>query len=122
MANTSQEEFDRFEDPISRFFATHTMDELYQGAIKRRIMLYPVYTAREIQEDPQLKARKFWTTLCHKGLGEMVSVPGSPFVISDERPGIVRAPLIGEHDDDMYIGELGFSRDELVMLRKAGVI
>lgn len=122
MANTSQEEFDRSEGPISRFFATHTMDELYQGAIERKIMLYPVYTAQEIQEDPQLMARRFWTTIGHRGLDEMVSVPGSPFVISEERPGMVRAPLIGEHDEDIYRGELGFSQDELAMLRKAGVI
>ena len=33
-----------------------------------------------------------------------------------------RAPLIGEHNEEIYIEELGFSREKLVMLKSKNVI
>jgi benzylsuccinate CoA-transferase BbsE subunit len=122
MAKASQEDFDRFEGPISRFFAVHTMHELYQGAIERKMMLYPVYTVKEITEDVQLMSRGFWATVSHERWGEISPFPGSPFVISGQRPGISPAPFIGEHNDDIYAGELGYSQDRLCKLRERGII
>ena len=33
-----------------------------------------------------------------------------------------RAPLIGEHNDEIYRKELRFSKDKLVLLKQTGVI
>jgi crotonobetainyl-CoA:carnitine CoA-transferase CaiB-like acyl-CoA transferase len=122
LSTASQEQFDLVEGSIGRFFNSHTMDELYQGAIERGIMLYPVYGAKEIREDPQLKARGFWSHVDHPKLGEVTFFPGSPFVFSGERQDIRRAPLIGEHNEDIYRGELGISGEEFVTLEEAGII
>ena len=122
LSTASQEQFDRVEGSIGRFFKSHTMDELYQGAIERGIMLYPVYGAKEIREDPQLKARGFWSHVDHPKLGEVTFFPGSPFIFSGERQDIHRAPLIGEHNEDIYRGVLGISKEEFVTLKEAGVI
>ena len=122
LSTATQEQFDRIESSIGRFFRSHTMDELYQGAIERGIMLYPVYGAKEIQEDPQLAARKFWSDVHYEELGEIIPFPGSPFVFSGERPNIRPGPLIGEHNKDIYCAELGISKDEFVRLKQAGVI
>jgi formyl-CoA transferase len=122
LSTASQEQFDRVEGSIGRFFKSHTMDELYQGAIEREIMLYPVYGAKEIREDPQLIARDFWSNVDQPELGEVSFFPGSPFVFSGERQNIQRAPLIGEHNKDVYCADLGISEDELVILKEAGVI
>jgi crotonobetainyl-CoA:carnitine CoA-transferase CaiB-like acyl-CoA transferase len=85
-------------------------------------MLYPVYGAKEIQEDPQLMARGFWSNVVHPELGGITFFPGSPFVFSGERQNIHRPPLIGEHNEEVYGTELGISDDELRSLRQAGVI
>jgi len=122
LSTASQEEFDRVEGSIGRFFKSHTMDELYQGAIERGIMLYPVYGPKEIREDPQLIARGFWSQVDHPGLGEVTFFPGSPFVFSGERQNIHRAPLIGESNKDIFCAELGISEKEFVTLKGAGVI
>jgi len=122
LSSASQEQFDRVEGSIARFFKRHTMDELYQGAIERGIMLYPVYGAKEIREDPQLMARGFWNDVDHPELGEVSFFPGSPFVFSGERQNIHRAPLIAEHNRDIYCAELGISEEEFVTLKESGVI
>jgi len=41
-----------------------------------------------------------------------------------ESPGRIArtAPLIGEHNKEVYCGDLGMSNDDLVALRSSGVI
>jgi crotonobetainyl-CoA:carnitine CoA-transferase CaiB-like acyl-CoA transferase len=49
--------------------------------------------------------------------------PGAPFKLSNGGWKIARrAPLIGEHNEEIYVKELGFSKDELVLLKEANVI
>ena len=67
-------------------------------------------------------ARGFWSHVDHPELGEVTFFPGSPFVFSGERQDIHRAPLIGEHNEDIYRGELGISGEEFVTLKEAGII
>ena len=122
LSSASQEQFNRVEGSIACFFEKHTMDELYQGAIERGIMLYPVYGAKEIREDPQLMARGFWSHMNHPELGEVPFFPGSPFVFAGERQTILRAPVRGEHNKEIYGAELRISDDELKSLKEAGVI
>ncbi len=122
LSTTRQEQFDRVESSIGCFFKNHTMDELYQGAIERGIMLYPAYGAKEIQEDPQLITRGFWNSVTHPEVGKVTYFPGSPFVFSGERSNIRQAPMIGEYNEDIYCIELGISKEELITLKQSGVI
>ena len=49
--------------------------------------------------------------------------PGTAYLFSDHQPQVRgRAPLLGEHNAEVYCGELGYSREELVELNHAGVI
>jgi len=122
MAKAAQEEFDRLEVPISRFFASHTMEEMYQGAVSRRMMLYPVYTVKNLREDPQLAYREFWTEVYQANLGRSLKVPGSALVVNGQRPALKPAPGPGEHNREIYVGELGLDPAELVELKAGGVI
>ncbi|MFH1651287.1 MAG: CoA transferase [Chloroflexota bacterium] len=122
MAQSTQAQFDRIAQPISRFFAGHTMTGLFKGAIERGIMLYPVYSPREIAADPQLADRDFWQKVPHPELGETLTYPGSFACLSGVDTAIRRrAPLIGEHNLEIYT-ELGLSREDLLVLKQAGVI
>jgi len=122
MAEATQEQFDRLERPISRFFERHTGEELYQGSIERGIMLYPVYSATEIYQDVQLKARDFWEGVYHPEVDETLTYPGSFVRFAEDRPKIYRrAPLIGEHNEEVY-GELGLSREDLAILKQTSII
>jgi crotonobetainyl-CoA:carnitine CoA-transferase CaiB-like acyl-CoA transferase len=120
---TSQEVIERMAEPTIKFFKTHTKAELFEGALKRRIFLYPVSNAKDIVENQQLAARDFWVKIEHPELGESINYPG-PFVKVSEAPLALRrrAPLIGEHNIEIYEQELGISRKELLILKQTGII
>ena len=120
---TTQDEMDRMEKQAARFFLSHTKAELLDGAVKHGIMLYPVSTTADMLENPQLIARQFWVEVEHPELGVNITYPG-PFGCASETPlGISRrAPLIGEHNREIYEKELGISKARLTILKKAGVI
>ena len=123
MATTSQELIDSIEEPVARFFMTHTKEDLYHGAIQRRIMLYPVRTISETVGSAQLKERGFWVEVEHPELGCSVTYPGEFIKTSESSCRIRRrAPLIGEHNQNIYCQELGLSDKELAVLKQARVI
>ncbi len=122
LSTASQEQFDRVESSIASFFKSHTMEELYQGAIERGVMLYPAYGPKEIQEEPQLKVRGFWSHVRHPEIGEITHFPGSPFVFSGKRAEIGRVSSIGEDNEELYCDELEIPKEELDRLEEAGII
>jgi crotonobetainyl-CoA:carnitine CoA-transferase CaiB-like acyl-CoA transferase len=114
---------ENIEEGVARFFLVHTKEQLYQGAIERRIQLYPVYTIEDIVKDSHLKERGFWERVTHKELGTAITYPGAFARSSEVELRVVRrAPRIGEHNNEIYQSELGLSDMEIQTLRQAGVI
>ena len=119
----TQEQLDGWEKEFGKFFLTRTKVELQREAVERGIMLFPVSTIKDLLEDEQLAARNFWLEVEHPELNCTLIFPGAPAKLEPPLWRISRrAPLIGEHNLEIYQGELGFSRQELVMLKQAGVI
>jgi len=119
----SQEQLDAWEEGFGKFLLTRTKAELQREAVKRGIMLFPVNTPEGLLKDEQLAARGFWVEVKHPELGCNLTFPGAPFKSEPPLWRISRrAPLIGEHNLEIYQGELGFSRERLAMLGQAGVI
>jgi hypothetical protein len=48
--------------------------------------------------------------------------PGNFFMVDGKRTGPSPAPLIGQHNHEVFCGELGISTDALVALTAEGVI
>ena len=119
----TQDILDRITEPTRRFFKKRTKAEIYHRALTRRIQLYPLSTSADIAVDPQLAGRGYWVDMEHPDLGRTIRYPGA-FVQASETPARVscRAPRVGEHNREIYEQELGISNDELVELKKAGVI
>jgi len=122
-ATITQEELDGIIEPITAFLVTKTKDELFHEALERGILLAPITTMKDVAESPQLAARGFWKELDHPELGETLTYPGYPIKTSEPlRPTPRRAPLIGEHNIEIYERELGLSPDMLAELRERSVI
>jgi len=122
-AKLSQDEVNCVVERFQKFFLKHTKQELYYEGIKRRITIYPVSSIDEVLEDPQLKARDFWVDVEHPELGATITYPGPLFKLSEYTLNKwCRAPLIGEHNIEVYEKELGLTREELCILKQAAVI
>ncbi|MFA5309721.1 MAG: CoA transferase [Dehalococcoidales bacterium] len=109
---------------IEAFTMTRTKEELYLvGAYERAILIAPVADTKDISEDIQLKARNFWVEMSHPELGRDIPYCG-PFICLSETPIQYRrrAPLTGEHNKEIYGGELGMTDAELESLNLKGVI
>ncbi len=122
-ATLTQEESDTRNSYIAKFLMTKTKAELYEGAVKRGILLAPCSTFEDVLVNAQLEARGFWETVEHPELGQTLKYPGAPVKMKDTPWRIGRrAPLVGEHNREMYEGELGLSREEMARLKSNGVI
>ena len=97
--------------------------ELYNGALERRLQLTPLLTPKDQLEFPQFLARDFWRQVSHPELDTTITYPGGFVKISDAECGIrVRAPLIGEHNDEVYKKEMGMSAEDMVIMKQRGII
>jgi crotonobetainyl-CoA:carnitine CoA-transferase CaiB-like acyl-CoA transferase len=76
----------------------------------------------EVIADPQLAARAMIEDVEHATLGT-IRVLGIPIKLSDT-PGAIRTapPTLGEHTEAILTADLGFTPDEVVAMRGAGVI
>ncbi|MBN2061716.1 MAG: CoA transferase [Deltaproteobacteria bacterium] len=122
-ATVSQDVMDEIVADFSNFFKTKTKAELFEEAQKRGIMMYPFFTPKEIMGLEQLKSRNYWVEVEHPELETTIIYPGSFFKTSEAFSKYRRrAPRIGEHNEDIFFNELKLSRNDLLMLKQAGVI
>jgi benzylsuccinate CoA-transferase BbsE subunit len=108
---------------IEAWLRTKTKSVLYEGAVKRRILLAPVSTVKDIFEDEQLAARDYWRTIFHPAVGKDLTVPGA-FVKYSDAPAITPhpAPRLGEHNLEVYVELLGYSLEKVRHMYSTGII
>ena len=123
MGTVPQAEMSRVLGTLQTFLLTRTKAELMEKGVEMSILTMPITDARDVVESPQFRAREFFTEAAHPELGGAITYPGFPVKVSG-LPYLVRrrAPLIGEHNEEVYIEELGFSREELARLKASQVI
>lgn len=100
----TQEEINRLEAPIARFFRTIRKQEFLEETSRREMLGYPVSTVADIAQDPQLKARKFWEDVpCSNALHERHC---GTFALVDGERASIRYPAGAEVTLHDYLGEL----------------
>jgi formyl-CoA transferase len=82
----------------------------------------PIYSIEDIVDDPQYLARETIVRVPHPKLGSVLMQNVIPRL--SDTPGRIRHPgaEIGEHNEEIYCGELGLSTEELEELEQDGVI
>jgi len=118
-ANTSH----IIDDLVASFIASMPAEEVYHAAQERGFTWAPVRAPEEVIADPHLLDRNFWKEVEHPELGRSVIYPGEAAIYNGSPWRISRrAPLIGEHNVEIFCGELGLSSDDLAALADGGVI
>ena len=118
-----KETFAKLLDMRRPFMLSLTKKELMEGARERHFGWGPINTAKDLVESEQLNARKYFVKVEHPELQDTLTYPGEPVKLS-ETPWRIqrRPPLIGEHNEEIYERELGLAREDLILLKQAGVI
>ena len=121
---------DKFQDPathgaainenLRQWSAEHTREWLYREGQAHGVPIAPYLTPGEVFESPQQRERGFFVEIPHPEAGSH-DYAGLPFRMSETPPTLQRAPLLGEHNAEVYRG-LGYSAEELTALARAEVI
>ncbi len=118
-ANTSH----IIDELVANFIASLPAEEVYHAAQQRGFTWGAVRAPEDLLADPHLHDRGFWKTIEHPELGRSFVYPGEAAIYNGSPWRISRrAPLIGEHNAEIFCDELGLSRGELLVLAENRVI
>jgi crotonobetainyl-CoA:carnitine CoA-transferase CaiB-like acyl-CoA transferase len=106
---------------IDEWAADLTRDEIYHLCQREGTPAGPVRNVAEVRAWEQAKARGFFAEIEHPEAGTQV-YPTAPYRFSKTPWAGSPAPLLGQHNQELYCGRLGFSREDLARLAAAGVI
>ncbi len=104
-------------------FAQYEKSDLFHRANRVRGLIYGlVQDSAELYENPQYEHRGYFVEVDHPIAGKG-RYPGAPFGMSDTGWSVrSHAPLLGQHNVEVYVEEMGLSMDELRRLTAAGVV
>jgi crotonobetainyl-CoA:carnitine CoA-transferase CaiB-like acyl-CoA transferase len=96
--------------------------ELFHRVQSQGTACAPVCSAEQVFKSPQTQARNFFVELEHPTAGKLM-YPGQPYQFSKTaaRNGC-GAPLLGQHNEEVYCNRLGYTKQDLVKFREAGDI
>jgi crotonobetainyl-CoA:carnitine CoA-transferase CaiB-like acyl-CoA transferase len=112
------EAFDEFVRP---WFLEHNKKEIVELCQEWRVPAAAVNDVSELLRDEQYQARGFWVELDHPRAGRL-PYAGPPFKMSATPAAYSRAPLLGEHNGEIFQGRLGLTGKEWDSFSAEGVI
>jgi len=112
---------DEFDELVKSWFLQKTKKEIIELCQEWRVPAGPVNDVSDLLNEEQYQARDFWVELDHPLAGKH-PYAGRPFKMSETPGEYNQAPLLGEHNEEIYLNRLGLSRTEMDRLKEEGVI
>jgi formyl-CoA transferase len=106
---------------IEEWTMTKTKFEVMDLCNEKDIPVGPILSMKEIAEDESLRKTGTVVEVDHPVRGKYLTV-GSPVKLSDTVPAVKRAPLLGEHTDEILTKVLGYSAKDIAEIRGSGAI
>ncbi len=112
----------QIEPRLLAWLADRSKLDVFHEAQSHGIPWVPVYDAADLLADPQLADRGFFVEIDHPIVGKLL-YPGAPFKLSDSPAVAGRgAPMLGEHNLEIFQGILGKTESQIERLAADGVI
>ncbi len=121
---TPQARGERIEEVNSLFTAyclEHTKQEVLAAVGPLGIPTGAVQDTMEVMHDPHMRERGMLADVEHPEAG-MFTMPGCPVRLEDSPVEVTSAPLLGEHNSEVYQDILGYSSGDLQRLKDSGLI
>jgi len=119
--NLAGQHADYINTQVTSFTSRFLKEDLAELMQKNGIPGLPVNSPSDFMRDPHIQARGFFSTVTHPVLGSFQQ-PGNCFMVDGTRSGPSPAPLLGQHNQEVFCGELGLSTSDLSALAGEGVI
>ncbi len=109
-------------EAVANWVSERTVKEVVDTLVELGIPVAPVNDLDAVMRNEQARAREMFVKVVHPKLGEIL-LPGFHIKLSETPGDISRpAPLLGQHNREVYSRLLGLSEEELEELRREGVI
>jgi crotonobetainyl-CoA:carnitine CoA-transferase CaiB-like acyl-CoA transferase len=107
---------------IQDWIGRHTTEEVLAAFAEHEAAIAPVNSIADIFHDPQFAARGTITTVEHPALGAIRMQNVIPSLMGT--PGRIRhpGPELGEHNEEVYVRQLGLTEAELAELQEQGIV
>jgi formyl-CoA transferase len=105
---------------VEAWTVTKTKFEAMELLNEHDIPCGPILSMKELAEEPSLRATGTIVEVDHPTRGKHLTV-GNPIKMSDSATDVKRAPLLGEHTDEV-LAELGYGAQDITTLRAQKVI
>jgi formyl-CoA transferase len=106
---------------ISEWTGKHSKHEVMKILGEAGVPCGAVLDSIDLLNDPHLREREMVVTVEHPVRGEF-TMPGCPVKLEDSPVKVTRAPLLGEHNGEIYREYFGFGDREIAELKEQGVI
>ncbi len=116
-----REHADEIDRLLADWLSGYTREEIFHLAQEWRLPFAQVMRLDELPDDRQMTSREFFVDNLHPEAG-VFACPGAPFRMSEYQPQTARAPLLGEHNREIYCDLLGYTVEDLVRLRGMDII
>ena len=111
----------RLEAVLQAFFLTRSKRELVRAGQEHDLIIAEVSSPLDLAQSDHLQERGFFVEVEDPELGTVVA-PGAPYISTVMAWRNARPPRLGEHNREIYEGELGLGRQDRITLAAAGVI
>jgi crotonobetainyl-CoA:carnitine CoA-transferase CaiB-like acyl-CoA transferase len=103
---------------IKEWASSWKVRDLFRRGQGQRVPFATVNTMKDVYEDEQLEFREYFVRVDYPGIGKL-RMPGAP-----SRYGVnawalrMIAPRLGQHNEDIFVNELGLTQHELESLKE----
>ena len=106
---------------LNDWLSTRTKREAMERGQAEGLPISALNTMEDVFNDRHLRERDFFATVAQPAVGEVV-MPGPPLRMSDTPGEVLPAPTLGEHTVEVLTGELGYSKQDVAVLRQRSVV
>jgi crotonobetainyl-CoA:carnitine CoA-transferase CaiB-like acyl-CoA transferase len=107
---------------VETWTRARTAEEVEQACLAAGVPVAPVYSAADILDDPHMRARRDVVVVDDPVVGPTRQQGPYPRLSGAAPPPPRGAPLLGQHNTEIWCGLVGLTDDELTAAAQAGVI